>query len=270
MKPCARWAGWGPSLIGLAALSVPSAAFAQPPPNPWRVDVSTAYSRLSGGLDPWRQQTVVATYRPDPNDWWSVGLEQGERFGLSDSVVSMRVVRAMEGGATLSAGATASREANFSARSSLRLGVQSSDFKLGPVARSDRQGPGWTASVGLEATLAQYRPGGVRSLQPTITLSRGPDTSVSFKLIETWSEAGESISGYAVSGTLSPRPGLRLRLGYADAPESDSGVTVQAQSVFGGFDLDLGDLASIRMTVTHEERSAFDRDEVVASLMRRF
>ena len=88
--------------------------------------------------------------------------------------------------------------------------------------------------------------------------------------IATWDEFGEFRSGYALNGELRAADRWRLYAGWADAPESSEGVTIDVRALSLGVAVDLDDRTAIRLDGTKEDRGAYDRDEVSLGLTRRF
>lgn len=119
----------------------------------WRLDVSTGYSKLSQGLDPWREAVVSVSRR---TAWGVVGgtIEQAERFGRTDPYVEARLDRTIGRGLVYGAlGGTP--DADFRPEIALQAG--------GQIPIGDQ---GLAAT--LDAGLARYAVGAVTTLQPGV------------------------------------------------------------------------------------------------------
>ena len=224
----------------------------------WRLDAAASYSRLSGGLEPWRSASVYLGRRIGPGSI-AVGVEHTDRFGRSDLYLEGLAARDFGGwdGYLALGGAP---DADHRAELALRGGVQGVGVPLGGA---------WTARPSLDAGWARYAGGDVKTLQPGMTLD-SKSLSLTARWIATWDEFDEFRSGYGVRGEWRLAPGWRLHAGWADAPESSEGVTVDVQAVSLGVGVDLDERTAVRVDVVKEDRGAYDRDEISAGLMRRF
>jgi hypothetical protein len=77
--------------------------------------------------------------------------------------------------------------------------------------------------------------------------------------IQTWDERDEARNGYALSATWYANERMRLRIDYADAPESDAGRTIDLHGGSATFEVDLSHRISIRGLVLSEDRGAIQR-----------
>lgn len=224
----------------------------------WRLDAGASYSRLSAGLEPWRGAWLYLGRRAGPNSW-TLGAEHTDRFGKSDLYLEGRAGHDFGGwDGYLAAGGTA--DADHRPEVALKAGAQLAGGEIGG---------GWRARPGLDASWARYASGDVKSLQPGVTLEHEL-MSLTGRWIATWDEFDEFRSGYSVNGALSIADRWRLYAGFADAPESSEGVTIDVQAVSLGLGVNLDDRTDVRLDGTREDRGAYDRDEVALGLTRRF
>ncbi len=221
-----------------------------------RVDVDASRSRLSGGLPEWTAYRLALTSRVDERTHVGVAVERTERFDDVDVFAEARLDHQLDGGAVFIA-AGGAPEADYRPEVIVRAGAEL------PVA-----GP---LAVTLEATAARYASGSVETLQPGLaaTLADGAVT-VGARFIQVWDENDNARSGYAISGLVAVTDRLRLRAGYADAPESSEGVTIEVRAVSLGLDYDLTDRATLKTSLAREDRGPANREEFGVGLAWRF
>lgn len=248
------------ALSGVLSFALVGPALAAPPA--WRVDAAASQSTLSKSLKPWQDQALVLTYRPDSQLWLSAAVERWQRFGFTDKVSRIQIVRTLDHQSSVSIAASRSPNAAVRPTSSLQFGYST------PQA-FDQNGV-WRWGGGFDLLVARYHTGQIRSFQPYVLLSAPHGIEASLKLIETWDVSNHMLQGYLVAAEAPFAPRARLRLSYADAPESDSGHTIGTQSVSGTLSFDANDLVTVRVTDTFESRELFDRNELGISLTRRF
>ena len=222
----------------------------------WRVDISGARSRLSGDLPDWTEVRLSMSRRLD--DLWSAGwaVEATERFDQSDTYLEARLDRRFDGGAAYAAVGGAP-DADYRPEIAVAAGGQA------------RLAPG--LAVTLDASLARYPTGTVTGLHPGIVKDlAGGRMEVSARWINVWDENGDYRSGYTATARWQAVDRLALRLGYADAPESSDGTTVEVSSWNVGADIGLTDRLMLRVGYLSEDREAYDREELSLGLGLRF
>ncbi len=249
----ARARALSPDDAELAALET---ALARPAEPQWRVDTSASYSRLSKGLPPWREGSVAVTRTLSGGRNAGLALEYADRFGASDVYVEGRYGQRTDwGGYHLALGGTP--DADFRPEVQLRGGL---DRRLG----------GGLSFV-IDGAVARYPTGTVTSLQPGLAAEwAAARLSFEGRWINVIDEADEYRSGYSLRAIWAATPALRLRAGFADAPESSHGATVDVKATSLGLDIDVGERLTLRLTGVHEDRDAYDRDEVSLGLGWRF
>ena len=222
----------------------------------WRADVSVAYSHLSEDLDPWREISVSLS-RQFTRDAVSATIEHAERFGLSDTYAEARLDRRWGVGAVYGAfGGTPGAE--FRPEVAVRAGGQ---MPLGDQ--------GW--SVTADAAIARYAVGTVSTVQPGLEfVTADGRLTLGGRWINVWDEQDTYRSGYSLRAALEIVPKLRLRVGYADAPESSDGATVDVQSTSLGLEIDVTERVVLRLNGANEDRVAYDRQETILSVGLRF
>lgn len=225
----------------------------------WRLDVAGSYSDLTLGLDAWRAATAALSRRSGDRTFGG-SVEHTERFGVTDTFLeafaASRVGAAGDAYVALGGAPDADYRPEWALRAGGSLPVWS--------------GEGASVRLGLDASYARFGIGDVRSLQPFVTLDWRGRAALILRSINTLDELDEYRSGYAVRAELQAVEGLRLNAGWADAPESSVGVTVEVQAASLGFVVDLDDRHAVSLTGVHELRRVYDRNEITLAFTRRF
>lgn len=221
---------------------------------PWRIDINIAQSELTEDLPAWRE-TLLAVGRGFNDGWAATArLEASERFDRNDLYGEVRVDRALGEASSayltlgLGPGAEFRPEAAFrfggaawvagshDARTTLQIDLD--------WARYSRAGEIQTLKVGVERWFADGR------------------ASLNGRWIGLLDDAREKRTGFSIGGSWRTHDRLDLRFIYADAPESDQGLTVEVRTLALGATLEVSDAFSLRAWVTSEERKAYDRSEL--------
>lgn len=231
---------------------------AEPATPAWRLDAGASYSRLSAGLEPWRGAWLYLGRRMGANSV-TFGVEHTDRFGRSDIYLEGQAAR--DFGAWNGYGAVGGTpDADHRPEVALKAGAGLNGGDIGG---------GWAARPGIDTSWARYASGDVKSLQPRLTLEHEM-LALTGRWIATWDEFDEFRSGYSLNGELRVTDRWRLYAGWADAPESSEGVTIDVRAASLGVGVDLDERTAIRLDGTKEDRGPYDRDEVSVGLTRRF
>lgn len=226
------------------------------PPPPWRVDITVARSRLSGGLPDWTEASVSASRRLA--DGWSAtaAVEVTDRFDNTDVYLAGRLDWSFDRGA-FHIGLGGAPDADH--RPELAL------FAGGEARLTDR------ITATLDASMARYSTGTVTGLHPGLRARLpGDRIELSARWISVRDESGVHRNGYAVLGRWQVTDRVAFRAGYADAPESSDGATVDVQAWNLGADVALTGRLMLRVGLLSEDRAAYDRDELSMALGWRF
>lgn len=230
------------------------ASLASPPS--WRVEIAGARSRLSAGLPDWTEARVSVSRRL--GEGWSAGgaVEVTERFDDTDVYLEARLDRAFDGGDVYVAVGGAP-DANYRPEIALVAG--------GSMRLTGR------LSATLDASVARYPTGTVTGLHPGVRVDLpGDRVQLSGRWINVRDENGDHRSGYAIQGRWQATNRLAFRTGYADAPESSEGATVDVKAWNLGTDLDVTERLTLRIGFLSEDRGAYDREELSLGLGLRF
>lgn len=229
----------------------------------FRLDINGAYSSLSNGLPPWQEGSLRLAYTVDDRNVVSIGSDVSRRFNMTNAYTELRV------------------DHRYTERLSAYLyGGGTPDATILPEAAIG-MGAQWrmNASPGKQLTFAtldtryaHYQTGNVWSGNAGLIQYLGNDRIwITAKWINTLDERSRYLTGFALRGDWQARPQLRLLAGYADAPESDQGITVRTRTVYGGVVVDATDRVSVNLTAAHEMRSQlYDRNTIDVGLTLRF
>jgi YaiO family outer membrane protein len=247
------------------AASDGSASTANAPPAPrWRVDADGGWSHLSGGRQDWLELNGRLGHEVVAGTIVSGAAEVARRHGIVDSYFEGRIDHKAAPGLAGYAFVGGTPNAHF--RPELAVG--------GGVAARVLQQPGTFAAtvVTVEGRYAEYVSGPVRTVSPGIEqyLFDGR-VWITAKSINTIDERDRYRHGFLVRGDLMLRDDLRVFAGYADAPETSEGVTVETRSLFGGIVYDIDATTSVRFSAAYEQRpDLFNRGTVTVGTTHKF
>ncbi|OYU69794.1 MAG: hypothetical protein CFE28_07115 [Alphaproteobacteria bacterium PA2] len=251
-------------MLTAVVLAIATPALAQPQKiSPeWRVYVSASQSKLNKGRGKWQDAALVAAYRQNASTWLSGGIETSRRFGMQDTVISGRIARTFDKGATAQVALAGAPGAKIRAQTAIQVGATTA-----PIVHFS---PEWSLNLGLQATAAHYKSNDVGSFQPFVEVKSDKGAEFSARAIASFGDFGKTLYGYSLRGLTPVTNRMRVQVGYADAPESDSGITLKTQAYSGGLAFDINDWTSVRLDAAHEVRDQFDRNELAVGLARRF
>ncbi len=220
-----------------------------------RIDVAASRAALSNGSEDWRETSVALSAALTPAWTGIVRFEHSERFGVSDTYVEVRGERG-RGRRIAYAAVGAAPDAHFRPRWAIKAGLaQPLDESWALLGDVDVSGFAFEDVVSVRL-----------GVERRFNLA---NASAQVFAIAAASEAA-SAAGYGWRLEAQATPRLRLRAGFADAPETSDGsiMPVTAWSLAGMFDL--SDAVSVRMDLTAEERGRFRRDELAFGAAWRF
>lgn len=224
----------------------------------WTVSAAAGRSWLSRTtLKDWSEQSLrVERLLGDGSVW--VGAVHAQRFGLDDTEIaaggSFRLGQGVSG--TVEAATTPNDDFLPSWRLAAGLNAQITDTTFALVDGSVRHYATGTVK-GLSAGIEQYLFDGKLDLAG--------------RFVNSFDPVGRHLTGYALAATVIPIDRLRLRAGYADAPEADTGVVAGTRSFSAGLAFDLTARLTFRADYLREDRSgSYLRQELVAGLSYKF
>lgn len=222
----------------------------------WRVDLSAARSQLSGGLPDWTETRLSVSRRLAMEWTGGLAVEATERFDDSDVYLEGRLERSVGRGAAHVALGGAF-DADYRPQVALLAGGQM------------RITGGLDAT--LDASIARYPTGTVTGLHPGLAVDLADDrVRLAARWINVWDENDDYRAGWAATARWQATERFALRLGYADAPESSDGATVDVTAWSAGTDIGLTNRLVLRVGYLAEDRDAYDREELSLGLGWRF
>ena len=226
------------------------------PPPAWRIDVAVARSRLSDGLPDWTEASVSATRRIA--DGWNAtaAVEVTDRFDDTDVYLAGRLDRTLDRGGFY-VGLGGAPDADHRPEIAIVAG--------GEARLTDR------ITATLDASTARYATGTVTGFHPGLRASLpGDRIELAARWINVRDENGVHRTGYSLLGRWQATDRIAFRAGYADAPESSDGATVDVQAWNLGTDVALTARLMLRVGLLYEDRQAYDRNELSVALGWRF
>jgi YaiO family outer membrane protein len=225
----------------------------------WRLDAAGTHSWLSRtALADWSEQSLRLERRLGARNAIYGGVVRAKRFGVDD-------VEASLGGTML-----------------LARGVQG-DLMIG-FTPSDNFLPVWRLASGLNIKLAEqtfalldgslrhYATGTIKGINAGVQhyLFDG-SVDITARFINTIDAGGQHLTGWSAGVSVSPIDRLRLRAGYADAPESDAGIVASTRSWSTGIAFDVTPQLTLRLDFLRENRArSYVRRELTGGLSWKF
>ena len=248
----------------LAAATTPAPEAAAPPIRLWRFDADGSLSKLTGGRDDWREFSARLGYLVLPSTTVSGGIEVARRNAAPDAYFEGRIDHKLTPDVSIYLLGGGTPDADFRPIYSFGSGV---------AARLYQQRGVIAATVlTADGKYSEYVLGPVRTVSPGIEqyLFDGR-LWITAKWIQTRDERNRDLGGYLVRGDVLLRDDLRVFLGYADAPETSEGFTMQTRAVFGGVSYDVTSAITLRASAAYEQRPGFfDRRTVSIGATTRF
>ncbi len=227
----------------------------------WRVDAGGSYSSFKNDTaEEWNEQYVNVQRRAG-DVTVSVGANRYKRFGETDTQVKVSVDNAKRGGVDWGIHAAVTPDADFRPETSVgsRIGKSidvTEDIK---------------AYVALGYRYDQFESNFVQTAQPELTAFFSNGLELTGKVIVTDQENEEVQTGYLVQGVYPVAETVRLKLGYADAPEVINGQAVGTKSYFGGLSFDVSDTLTFHANAARQDRADnITRDDFSVGFTRKF
>ena len=234
-----------------------TSAMASPRPRGMRANLRFSASGLTKDLPGWTEISPSFAWPVQSGLNLEVSALYAERFERTNTYLEGRLSRKFSwGSGHIAIGG--SGNASFLPENSLGLGA---------VFSVPRHSLSWS----VDARSAQYGSGNVRTLQPGIEKAwLDGRFALSGKWINVWDEQDRHRAGYTVQTRTIVAPGLTFRGGYADAPETSEGFTIDVKAVNSGLEWELTKQTVLRVDGVLEERSAYNRSELSLGLGWKF
>ena len=223
---------------------------------PWRVDLTVGRSELTAGLPAWTEAGIALGRRLDERTSFGVLAEYARRFESDDIYLQARIDRNFAGGTTAYVALGGAPDASFRPERAVLAG--------GSMTFAS----GFQAS--LDAGYSAYRAGDVVTLAPGLGWRFGDQSGVNARLISLRDENGQTRTGYSAGVEAALNPRTILLAGYANAPETSEGVTVNVSGATVGLRRQLTDTRGVSVYLVHEARGAYDRTALTITTSWRF
>lgn len=227
----------------------------------WRVDAGGSYSSFEDDAgEDWNEQ-YINVQRNTGDVAISVGANRYQRFGKTDTEVKIGVDDAKSGGLDWGAQVAVTPDADFRPKASVggRVG--------GAIEVTDDI----KAYLSLGYKYDQFEDNYVQSAQPELTTYFSNGLELTGKVIVTDQQNEELQTGYLVQGVYPIAETVRLKLGYADAPEVINGQAVNTKTYFGGVSFDINDTLTLHANAARQDRADnITRDDFSVGFTRKF
>jgi len=225
--------------------------------------VDGGFSRLTDNLAPWRQFGARLAYLLDENATVSGGVATERRFGRSETMSDARLDYRWSDLGSVNIGLGGTPGGQF-------LPVLQADAG-GSIRLRPGSGPFGPTFSTLDVKFAHYSTGNVSTFSPGIQqYTLNGRLWFTAKAIATLNERGEWLGGFTTRADLAVTDRFQIFAGYADAPDSSDGRTVQTQSLFGGASFDLDERTSVRVSAARVSRQrSYERSIINVGLSTR-
>jgi len=210
----------------------------------WRIDLNAGLNSIDSGFEDWNHQSVRVEHIPGSVAVYG-GATRYERFGLDD-IQFLGGVRSNTSSRLdweVGAGFTPSSDFRPDVTGLARLGYK---FELdnGVVLHS---------SLGYQIDDYELT-GTIHQLTPQLVAYLENGMVFTARLIHTVQDTAPDQTGILVSGLIPVMDRLNFRGGYANAPETVAGLSIDTESFFGGLAYQLTEGLEIHGTYTRDDR----------------
>jgi YaiO family outer membrane protein len=236
----------------------------RPPPR-WRLDLDGNVSRLTQGLEPWREGRIGLGYLVDDRTSLSGAVEIFQRFGKTDVSADGRLDYRLDDNRTAYLRVGGTPEAQFRPDVLIETGLT---HKL-----RSHVGAFGAAVALMDLGYGRYPFGrdigtGRIGLQQELIRTR---LWITGQMIGTATGDGDQIGGFALRADARISNVVRVFLGYANAPDTSDGRVFKTRAVSAGVSVDVTDNITARVSASREDRkSGYDRTSLAVGITTRF
>ena len=231
----------------------------------WQADMGYEWSGFERSAQPdWNNQFLQLTRFFNGKSTAIHGrIERYDQFTNVDSYYQLGVSQRFTPRLTAYALAGFTPEANFRPRWRMKGGAE--------LRLNELETAGMPLWLTLDAQHDEYRTTDVHNVTPGLRIEIADHWALSGKMIGVHEQGTKTVYGWTARLDGVIMPGLRFYTGYADAPETVAAVTVDTQTIFGGFAYDIDDARTLYLGYTHDDRErSYIRHAVNASVSLRF
>lgn len=231
-----------------------------PQPARSRIDLDAGLSAVEGGQKDWR--ALAIGFRTEVGSATAIGgqIELTRRFGLTDTYGQFEVEQKLSPGVSVSLLAGGTPNADYRPR-----------WQVGAGARVRLQAGANPTIATFDIRKARFRSGDVTLVRPGVEQYLfGGRAWVTGQVI-LLSADGRTTSGLSGRIDGEVRPGLRLSLGAADAPDTSEGIVSRVRSLFAGVEAEVAPNRTLRLSVArHAQERGSDRTDLTLGAGVRF
>ncbi len=215
----------------------------------WRIDAGYLHSRFSRlNLEDWREGFLRVEHRWPSRTALSVRVDTSNRFDTTETAVGAGISQHFNPGLYGYLEGSVAPSADFLPRWSVATGgrarVVKDHGRFGPLL--------------LTADLRHrsYTLGDTQNIDPGIELyGVGGRIWLTGKWINAYDrESGSRLAGWYARADWQAAAPFRLFVGLSDAPETEAGLTVDTETVFGGLAIDLTPAVRLNADLAREDR----------------
>ncbi|WP_434718346.1 YaiO family outer membrane beta-barrel protein [Paraburkholderia sp. A1BS-2L] len=229
----------------------------------FRLDVNGEYSSLSNGAPPWKEGAVRLAYSMDERNVISAGTDVSRRFDTTNVYSEARLDHRYSDRLSVYAYGGGTPDASILPKVAAGTGLQ---------WRLDRAAGKQSTYATLDARYTLYETGRIWSANLGAIQYLGNDQLwVTAKWINSVDEQDRYLTGYSLRADWQAWSRLRLLAGFANAPETDQGVTVKTRGFYAGAVFDVSDSLAINVSAARELRpQLYDRNVVGLGMTAKF
>lgn len=232
---------------------------------PWRLDVTVARSRFERqSRKAWRSSAARVTRRIDPTTTVFGAVENENRFAHTDTTLLGGATHRFAPWLDTYAEAGGTVAARFRPRWNLAAGGAARVLENGEFVGATR--------VLLDVRHREYEGSAVTDLNPGLRQNFLDDRLwITGKWINSFDRVGKRTAGWSVRADAQVLERLRLGGGWAAAPESDDGASIETRTLSAGAVIGLTSDVDLRLDYLREDREkSYVRKEVSTGLSMRF
>ncbi len=215
----------------------------------WRIDAGYLHSRFSRlNLDNWHEGFIRVEHRWPSRTALSLRVDTSNRFGSTETAVGVGIAQHFGDAFTAYAEGSVSPAADFLPRWTTsaggRLRVAEGGGQVGPLLLS------------ADLRHKSYATGDIQNFDPGLELYGFNGRAwLTGRWINAFDrEADVRLAGWFARLDWQMAAPFRVFAGFSDAPETEAGITVDTQSVFGGLAFDVTQSVRLNASAAREDR----------------
>ncbi len=234
-----------------------------PKPQAWQVDAGYQFSGFERRDQAnWNQQFVQVNRRLDATVLHG-RVERFDQFGNTDTAYELGADHSFSPRVNGYLLANISPGADFRPRWRVAAGGA---LRLNEIEPANI--PLWAT---LDARHDAYADVSVRNINPGLRMEFAEDWALSPRLIAVHELGEDTVYGWMLRLDGRITSGWRFNMGYADAPETVAGSTVDTETLFGGLAIDLREDTTLHLGYSRDDRQrSYIRHVFDASISHRF